>query len=153
MQRRKNLETRLGALLAVALVAAPARADPITIDRLGVVDGDSILVDGREWRLRGYDTAETVRAYCEGERRLGLIAKRRLEELIATAKSLELTGGETADRYGRPLGSLLVDGRDTGQIMIAEDLARAYEGGRKKGWCSRDSRDDLNGPPVAKRGR
>lgn len=132
------------AAIILGLFLTPAAgAEPITRDHLAVVDGDSVKVDGREWRLKGYDTAETAKAWCEGERRLGIIATKRLEALIANARALELTGGETTDRYNRPLGTLLVDGVDTGQTMIAEGLARPYNGGRRKGWCSRDSRDDL----------
>lgn len=43
-----------------------------------------------EWRLTGFDTPEIDHgARCEGERRAGLFAKRRLEELIAAAKRVE----------------------------------------------------------------
>lgn len=46
-----------------------------------------------------------------------------------------------------------IDGADVGQMLIQELLARPYLGGRKRGWCSRDSRDDLvpGVPPVKRR--
>ena len=123
-------------------------------NRVGVVDGDSITLDGREWRIRGFDAAEIDRAACEGERRLGLLAKRRLEALIASAREIRIEGGQEADRYRRPLGDVLIDGRQVRDIMVGEDLGRPYNGGRKKGWCSRDSRDDLiPGPAPARDGR
>ncbi len=152
--------------LALLAVAGPAHAEPgetpaplAVIDgrAWSVVDGDSLLVDGQEWRLVGYDTPETERAACEAERRLGLIAKARLEvmirEAVAGGLRIELAATGERDRYRRPLGVLRIDGGDVGQQMIQEMLARPYLGGRKRGWCSRDSRDDLvpGVPPVKRR--
>ena len=122
---------------------------------VAVVDGDSITVDGVEWRLLGYDAPEIDRARCEGERRLGLVARRRLSQIIqAAAESAtpaELVDSGRRDRYRRPLGDLLIGGANVRETMIAEDLGRAYNGGIKKGWCSRDSRDDLvPGPPPSR---
>lgn len=114
--------------------------------RVVVVDGDSVTLDGQEWRLRGYDTPEIDKAQCEGER--------RLEELVAAAREIRIDGGEERDRYKRPLGGLLVDGRNVREIMIAELWARPYNGGRRKGWCSRDSIDTLvpGDPPLRRKG-
>lgn len=54
---------------------------------------------------------------------------------------------EPQDRYHRTLARVTLGGVDVAEIMISEGWARAYAGGRRKGWCSRDSRDDLgNGP-------
>ena len=148
---------RVGWGICLLLAAAgAAAAGEVLVDgqpaELEVVDGDSVRVGGQEWRVIGYDTAEIERAACEGERRLGLIARRRLGQLIGGAQRVALTGSGERDRHRRPLGRLLIDGRDAGDIMVAEDLARPYNGGRKKGWCSRDSRDDLvPGPQPARR--
>lgn len=144
-------------LLAVAARAAPDadKPAPVPLDpaAITVVDGDSILLDGQEWRLVGFDTPETTRATCEGERRAGIFAQRRLAELLGAGRPIVLhpTGGR--DRHKRPLGRLEVGGEDVGAILVAEGYARPYNGGRRKGWCSRDSRDDLvPGPmPVGKR--
>jgi endonuclease YncB( thermonuclease family) len=39
------------------------------------------------------------------------------------------------DRYGRTLASVTVNGRDVGEILIGEGLARPYQGGRRGSWC------------------
>jgi micrococcal nuclease len=120
---------------------------------IGVLDGDSITVDGIEWRLLGFDAPEIDRAKCEGERRLAIIARARLGSLIAAhADTLELTDSGERDRHKRPLARLILGGTDAGRTLIAEGLARPYRGGMKKGWCSRDSRDDLvSDPPLPSR--
>ena len=142
---------RLAAFLIAVMVFAgvPARAEPVTLDRVSVVDGDSVTLDGVEWRLKGFDAAEINTARCEAERRLGLITKRRLTELLTTAKVIDMTTDGATDRYRRPLGDLTVDGSNVRDILLSEGLVRPYNGGYRKGWCSRDSRDDLvPGPPA-----
>jgi micrococcal nuclease len=87
-------------------------------------------------RLVGFDTPETgSRARCQSERVKGDRATVRLRELVSTgAVNLELvrcacptgTEGTSACNFGRSCGVLRVDGRDPGNILIAEGLARAY---------------------------
>lgn len=133
------------ALLAVAGLTAPAQAEPVARERIGVVDGDTVTIDGEPWRLLGYDTPESEHAWCEAERRLSAKATARLSEIIAAAGQLEIETDGARDRYHRVLGRLLVDGRDVALIMIAEDWARPYAGGKKRRWCARD---DLDVPPA-----
>lgn len=133
-----------------APTVASAQAAP-AVPLIEAVDGDSILVDGVEWRLMGFDTPEIERSRCEGERRVGLLAKRRLAELIASKQAMALTFSGQRDRYKRPLGHLEVGGVNVRETLIAEGYARPYNGGPRKGWCSRDSRDDLvPGPKPAR---
>lgn len=145
--------------LATVLAGAPSAASaepPGVVDRarVVVVDGDSVTLDGQEWRLMGFDTPEIEKAGCEGERRLALAAKRRLEDMIAAAREIRLDGGEERDRYKRPLGDLVLDGVNVREAMISEGWARPYNGGRRKGWCSRDSIDTLvpGDPPLKRKG-
>ena len=81
----------------------------------------------------GFDTPETFRAKCDAEHELGLVAKARLEELMASGEVKVLESGKI-DRYGRTLAHLTVNGRDVGTILIGEGLARPY--GRER-WCGR----------------
>ena len=145
------------AALCVALPQASQAAEQER-PRIEVVDGDSIAVDGVEWRLIGFDTPEIGRAQCEGERRTGLLAKRRLRQMLDEARAagtaITVEDSGERDRYKRPLGTLRIAGRDVGEQLVAELYARPYNGGRKKGWCSRDSRDDLiPGPRPAGRSK
>ena len=100
-----------------------------------IVDGDTIKAPfGVTYRLLGFDTPETRFARCDAERELGLAAKDRLEELLTRGEVRVLESGKL-DRYGRTLASVTVNGRDVGEILIGEGLARPYRGGRRGSWC------------------
>jgi endonuclease YncB( thermonuclease family) len=137
------------------LLAAPAFAEtrPVDPSSITVVDGDTIIIDGTTWRLMGYDTPETDGAKCEGERRLGLLARQRLSVFIDASTAMTITGNGEKDAYQRRLGRLSINGRDVGAILISELLARPYNGSYRKGWCSRDSRDDMPPGPLPARSR
>lgn len=100
-----------------------------------IVDGDTINLDGERIRLMGFDAPETYRAQCPSERERGLAAKRRLSELL-NGHTLNVRRC-CLDKYGRTLAHVLVDGRDVGETMVGEGLARVYKGGHRKGWCER----------------
>lgn len=115
-----------------------------------VVDGDTWVSDtGEKIREIGIDTPETWTAFgevgwsCEAERAHGEIANARARELLEGQRvHLETEG--SLDRYGRLLGNtILPDGRDYGDVMIAEGLAAPWEG-RQHEWCRKDG--SLNPP-------
>lgn len=100
-----------------------------------VVDGDTIKAPyGVTYRLLGFDTPETYFAKCDAELELGLAAKERLEELLRTSEVTVIESGKR-DKYGRTLAYLKADGRDVGEILIGEGLARPYHGEKRKSWC------------------
>jgi endonuclease YncB( thermonuclease family) len=123
----------------------PPEERTVAIDRenLAVIDGDSVLIDGREWRLLGFDAPEFVEAKCEGEHRAGIFARRRLVELVAAAKRIEMRFWGKVDNKNRAFGELLLDGRNVGSTMIADGYARPYDGGEIKSWCAPGVRHDL----------
>ena len=102
-----------------------------------VVDGDTVYWEGRRVRLVGFDTPETgSRARCQSERAKGDKATSRLRDLVASGNvALVLvrcacpsgTEGTQACNYGRACGVLTINGRDPGNILIAEGLARPYQ--------------------------
>ena len=116
-----------------------------------VIDGDTVRVRGRTFRLLGFDTPETGRrSGCAHESDLGDRATQRLRDLIGSAASVELTPlpcacrpgthGTNECNHGRSCGTLRADGRDIGDILIAEGLARSYSCGttgcpRRGQWC------------------
>ena len=115
-----------------------------------VVDGDTVRWQGLRIRLVGFDTPETGnRARCQSERARGDSATARLRHLIANGTTtLELvrcacpsgTEGTDVCNYGRSCGVLMVNGKDAGQTLIAEGLARPYQCQRfscppRGSWC------------------
>lgn len=119
-----------------------------------VIDGDTVAVPGesRHIRLVGFNAPEVFSPKCNRELRLGQQATKRLRQLLTSAATVEYervacsckpgTEGTKQCNYGRLCGVLRVDGRDTGQILIAEGLAVRYQCGRygcppKPGnWCN-----------------
>lgn len=101
------------------------------------VDGDTIRIGNERIRLLGFDTPEIRSARCEHERRLGLQAKARLRQLLASGRVQIERQGLRKDRYGRTLAKVFVNGRDVGETLVSEGLARPYYGGRRETWCGR----------------
>lgn len=100
---------------------APAPAGKLVIV---VIDGDTVDVNGARWRLDGYDAPETGdRAQCAEEREKGEKAKRRLQQILGAAKVETQTLGHR-DRYGRIIGTIRADGRDVGELLAKEGLAK-----------------------------
>lgn len=110
---------------------------------LTAVDGDTVRCDGQKMRLlgggivdvQGIDTPEIgSHAKCLKERKLALIAKRRLADIIKGEKIKIETKG--MDTWGRPLVNLyLPDGREVGQILLSEGTAREWHPGKRNDWC------------------
>jgi endonuclease YncB( thermonuclease family) len=100
-----------------------------------VVDGDTIWLGGQNIRIADIDTPEIFSPQCAAERERGERAARRLQQLV-NAGPIELRRGlRDEDRYGRKLRTLHRDGRSLGDILVAEGLARKWDGARR-GWCA-----------------
>jgi endonuclease YncB( thermonuclease family) len=107
---------------------------PLQRSQFTITDGDTIRLIGaaKGTRLVGFNAPESIEPRCATEADLGHRAKARLVELADTAQ-LELKmvpcscrpGTEGTDRcnHGRSCGSLFADGRDVGDVLIAEGLA------------------------------
>jgi micrococcal nuclease len=151
---RLTREFRLGALvfglaLAIGLATAPAppaaRGEPSleakSLDsrtpRFRIVDGDTLEDLGADvtYRIVNIDTPETgPRARCPAERDLGNRATQQARTLISSAGAVELRPTGRIDRYGRAIAFVLIDGRDLGETLIADGLARPWRG-RREPWC------------------
>lgn len=127
---------RLAFLLA--FLASPA----LSIGKCGsgqrytcVVDGDTFWLEGRKYRLAGYDTPEPYTNICGGQREVQLARR-------ATARFIELWNTTEIDiydaggrgRYGRELVNVTSNGHDIGGILISEGLARRWPDGYEF-WC------------------
>lgn len=104
-----------------------------------VVDGDTFRLKGRTYRIADIDTPETHEPRCAAEAALGALATRRLQSLMnAGGFTLEPIERER-DRYGRTLRVVTRAGRSVGEMLVAEGLARRWDGARHR-WCRRDGR-------------
>ena len=124
------------------LVASGAYAVPATVDY--VFDGDTFSasvaiskntnVDVRV-RLINVDTPE-MNGRCESETRRANAARERLMQLVPRGTVVELKNIQDDKYVGRiDANVILPDGRDVGNVLISEKHGRAYNGGRRAGWC------------------
>lgn len=138
--------TRLIALVLAATLASPAlpiaaqdewRVNFVMCGRdrhTCIVDGDTLWLQGVNLRLESYDTPEPYNDICGGRAEVALAhqASARLQQLLNGNPFTVETGDE--DRYGRVLATIRIGGRDVGDILIAEGLARRWPNGREF-WC------------------
>lgn len=153
MKQRSNLVLGAATFALVFIAGArllPAFSDPTPAARaehvaashsstrqIRVIDGDTFedIAANVTYRIENIDTPETgSRARCAAERDLGNQATRAARTLIANAGDFEIHATGRIDRYGRAIALVLVDGRDFGQTLIAEGLARPWRG-RREPWC------------------
>ena len=114
-------------LLAITLtICAPGPRDNC------VVDGDTFWLAGEKIRIENIDTPETDQAKCPAERAAGERAKLRLHQLLNGGELVIARTGR--DRYERTLARVTVNGRDVGATLVAEGLARRWDGARHP-WC------------------
>lgn len=124
----------LAAVTVAVLVLGlgPLVAGPIAPDQITVTDGDTIRVSGEPVRLVGFNAPETSNARCDLERELGdratvrlkaLVTGGRLDFVIVACACRAGTEGTANCNYGRSCGTLRVEGRDLGDILVAEGLA------------------------------
>ncbi|RUW10003.1 thermonuclease family protein [Mesorhizobium sp. M1A.F.Ca.IN.020.06.1.1] len=99
-----------------------------------VVDGDTFWHQGVKIRIADIDTPELSRPRCEAERVKGEAAKRRLRELLNAGKFSLVAGWRDGDQHERKLRTVTRNGRSIGETLIAEGLARSWDGARR-GWC------------------
>jgi hypothetical protein len=99
-----------------------------------VIDGDTIRYRGVKIRLADIDTPEVFSPKCPYEANLGRQATERLLELINAGPIELVASGRDTDRYGRKLRVVTRHGRSLGDTLVAEGLARRWDGARRS-WC------------------
>lgn len=115
-----------------------ALCGPAPAQSVRVIDGDTLELNGAVVRIANIDAPELFSAKCAAELDLALAAKRRLAELLAAGKVTIRRGdprdGRLVDRHGRTLALVFAGGRDVGEALISERLARRWNG-RRRPWC------------------
>ena len=99
-----------------------------------VVDGDTIRYGGVKIRLADIDAPEVFSPKCPSEAARGRRATQRLLELMNAGPFQLVSGSRDEDRYGRKLRTIVRAGRSVGDVLIAEGLARRWDGARRS-WC------------------
>jgi micrococcal nuclease len=138
----------LSAALSLLPPASPARSEatrqtpPARHASVRMIDGDTLIdrVSGTTYRIANIDTAEAGdNARCAAERRHASRATDEARRLVSTAERVEFRPTGRIDRYGRTIALILIDGRDLGEALIAEGLARPWRG-RRESWCDSQGR-------------
>lgn len=151
------MKAKLMGLVLVALIAcgsraeATGKADPrdalparVAAEVVAVVDGDTFRAKALVWpdvavavsvRLRGVDTPE-LRGRCKREKARARKARDFVRGLLPAGTRVLLS--EVArDKYAGRVDArvTLADGRDLAKLLLERGLGRAYDGGRRAGWC------------------
>ena len=100
-----------------------------------VVDGDTFWFHAKKIRIADIDAPELSPPRCEVERAKGEAAKQRLLALLNSGKFSITAIGRDQDRYGRELRIITRNGRSIGIVLVEENLARRWDGGRRP-WCN-----------------
>jgi endonuclease YncB( thermonuclease family) len=106
-----------------------------------VNDGDTFKARIEVWpgvevqtavRVRGIDTPE-IKGKCQSEKDAALRARERLRSLLTgdvSVSNIEL------DKYaGRVDADVRAGGVNVADVLVAEGLARRYNGGVRQPWC------------------
>ena len=84
-------------------------------------------------RLLGVDTPE-IKGKCESEKVKARQAKQFTVQAIRSAKTIELRNIQRG-KYFRILANVYLDGNNLANSLIQSGHARAYDGGKRLGWC------------------
>lgn len=131
-----TLAATVSAAIANEQLRMCKRGERNTPSKTCVVDGDTLWLHGVDYRMKGYDTPEPETDICGGSAEVALAHK-------SSVRFLALLNGNTwtidsfgPDRTGRRvLATIRISGRDIGDILIAERLARHWPNG-DEWWCN-----------------
>jgi endonuclease YncB( thermonuclease family) len=108
------------AACALLLAACAVQAD-FSGKVIRIIDGDTvdILVDREPMRIRlaQIDAPEKRQAF-------GTKSRHALAAMVSQKTATVITAG--TDRYGRTIGTVLVDGRDINRAMVGQGMAWVY---------------------------
>ena len=128
------------------LLTTPALAADYDWPVVRIIDGDTVAIDASadmppelanlSVRLRGVDTPEKGdRAKCATEREAGQAATAFTIAAIEDARRILIRNPKWGKYGGRLIADLILDGRSLAAQIITAGHGRAYDGGRRGGWC------------------
>lgn len=121
------------ALAAFFLIPAPALATT-----LEAIDGSTFTYNGEIFRIANIYTPDMTAGECDAERRLGKVAKARLDQLLLSGRINiqrgDPLGGTDKNAKGQSLGTVVINGSDIGTMLIREHMARPWNG-TAASWC------------------
>jgi len=100
-----------------------------------VVDGDTVdaMIDlgfdtwvHKRIRLMGIDAPET-RTRDLDEKAQGFATKKRLEGLLEASSGMFVLQSHGVGKYGRCLGTIIIENENINELLIREGLAEVYE--------------------------
>lgn len=116
------------------------------VEILRVIDGDTVVITA-SWvpapmkkeisvRVSGIDTPEKdFRAHCDSEAQRGEESTVFTKTAVASSKTHQVIFRDWDKYGGRILGDVLLDGRSLRSMLIENNLADPYDGGKKRDWC------------------
>ena len=126
--------TRPAGYAAATLTTASFRTCTHGLQGTCVVDGDTFRLRGEIIRIADIDTPEVLDFKCNSEKARGDRATARLVALLNAGPFQLLPIDRDTDVYGRSLRIVVRDGRSLGGVLVAEGLARQWDGARHP-WC------------------
>lgn len=116
----------------------------VNVSSVEVTGADSVRVNGREYALYDVD-APQVRAQCRRERERAAETAAYVRTLMANAEHIEINPGYDprgrrswpSDRFGRRLADIRIDGRDLGDLLMAQGRAVRWDNAGTHNWCRR----------------
>ena len=132
--------------LSYLTFCTPAFADLYEWKVIRVIDGDTIEVEAPFFskelklfvRVLGIDTPEKGgRAKCKEEADLAIKASKFTKSFFEELGNQATFSNIKWDKFGgRVLANVRVQHNDLGEQLIIKGYARAYNGEKKKSWCS-----------------
>ena len=146
------VKVSMAALITIFAVLAATEAypqstisGPIAAHVESVYDGDTFTVIAYVWpgmlartsiRVNGIDTPE-IRGKCAEEKALAIRAKEFVQLLIARADNVILLANVKFGKYaGRVIADVFINNLLLSDLLIQNQMARKYTGGKRSGWCS-----------------
>lgn len=135
-------------VVLVFLLSVPAQAkgygNVIVSEITGIYDADTFRVNIKSYpaiagqdvpiRVKGVDAPE-IRGECESEKLAARVAREFTAQALQSAGLVELRNIERG-KYFRILADVYADGESLAEGLIESGNARAYDGGKRLGWCS-----------------